>query len=151
MRVSNGTYAQPLAYTHAPVSGTLFVPMSTSTEEQVLFAALTSVHPTKDGNVPSNVLATVKRLMALYPENPAEGSPFGTGNETFGLSPAFKQASALIGDIMFQAPRRAWVQSATLQGVKVYSYLFNDRQAVPVGLPMLGGGYRSAQHALGCR
>ena len=87
--------------------------------------------------------------MALYPEDPAEGSPFGTGNETFGLSPAFKQASALIGDIMFQAPRRAWVQSATLQGVKVYSYLFNDRQAVPVGLPMLGGEYHSAQHALG--
>ncbi|KAI0735219.1 extracellular triacylglycerol lipase precursor [Earliella scabrosa] len=118
--------------------GTLFVPTSTSTEEQVLFAALTSVHPTEDGNVPPNVLATVKRLMALYPADPAEGSPFGTGNETFGLSPAFKQASALIGDIMFQAPRRAWVQSATLQGVKVYSYLFNDRQAVPVGLPMLG-------------
>ena len=100
---------------------------------------------------PSTLDHAVDRVLQLYPDVSALGSPFGTGNETFGLSPAFKQASALIGDIMFQAPRRSWVQSATLQGVKVYSYLFDDRQAVPVGLPMLGGGYRSPHHALGSR
>ena len=115
---------------HAPVSGTLFVPTSTSTEEQVLFAALTSVHPTKDGNVPPNVLATVKRLMALYPENPAEGSPFGTGNETFGLSSQYKRAAAILGDMSFQGPRRQWIQAASAAGVKTFGYYFTDQTAV---------------------
>ena len=97
------------------------------------------MYPTRDGNVPANVRTTVEQLLGLYPEDPAQGSPFGTGNETFGLSPAFKRASAFVGDVMFQAPRRAWVQTAVSQGVKVFSYLFTDPQAVPVGLPMFGG------------
>jgi acetylcholinesterase len=35
------------------------------------------------------------RMFELYPDNPALGSPFGTGNQTFGLSPGFKRASAM--------------------------------------------------------
>ena len=97
------------------------------------------MYPTRDGNVPANVQTTVEQLLELYSEDPAQGSPFGTGNETFGLSPAFKRASAFVGDVMFQAPRRAWVQTAVSQGVKVFSYIFTDPQAVPVGLPMFGG------------
>ena len=34
-------------------------------------------------------------LLQLYPNEPALGSPFNTGNETFGLSPIFKQAAAI--------------------------------------------------------
>lgn len=105
----------------------------------MLFTVLTQANPTKDGNFPPNVEATVQSLLTLYPDSPALGSPFGTGNETFGLSPEFKQASAIMGDIMFQAPRRAWSQSATQYGVRNYGYIFTDPQAVPVDLPMLGG------------
>ncbi|KAF8831846.1 hypothetical protein HHX47_DHR1000916 [Lentinula edodes] len=35
------------------------------------------------------------RLLELYPDVPALGSPFNTGNDTFGLSPGFKRICAL--------------------------------------------------------
>jgi acetylcholinesterase len=35
------------------------------------------------------------RLLELYPDIPALGSPFNTVNDTFGLSPGFKRAAAL--------------------------------------------------------
>jgi acetylcholinesterase len=46
--------------------------------------------------VASQVLdSSVEKLIDLYPDNPAFGSPFNTGNETFGLSPFFKQGAAI--------------------------------------------------------
>jgi acetylcholinesterase len=39
-----------------------------------------------------------QELLKLYPNDPAVGAPFGTGNETFGLDPAYKQVSALSND-----------------------------------------------------
>lgn len=42
-------------------------------------------------------------MMQLYPDIPALGSPFGTGNETFGLSATWKRAAAIICDVNFTA------------------------------------------------
>jgi len=39
--------------------------------------------------------SSIERLMELYPDDPSLGSPFGTGDETFGLSPGFKRMSAI--------------------------------------------------------
>ena len=121
--------------------GTLFVAANPniSGEQEVLLTVLTEVNPSEDGTFPPNVIASVQDILALYPDEPALGSPFGTGNETFGLSPEFKQASAVVGDIMFQAPRRAWSQSASRFGVRNFAYLFSDPEAVPVSEPALGG------------
>ena len=49
--------------------------------------------------------ATIARLLELYPEDPAAGSPFGTGDQ-FALTPEFKRIAAFQGDLVFQAPRR---------------------------------------------
>lgn len=38
---------------------------------------------------------SVERLLELYPDVPALGSPFRTGNETFGLSSHFKRGCAI--------------------------------------------------------
>lgn len=35
------------------------------------------------------------RLLELYPDVPALGSPFNTGNDTFGLSSGYKRVAAL--------------------------------------------------------
>jgi hypothetical protein len=35
------------------------------------------------------------KLLQLYPNVPALGSPYNTGNETFGLNSVFKQAAAI--------------------------------------------------------
>lgn len=37
----------------------------------------------------------IDRLLELYPDNPALGSPFNTGNETFGLPKEYKRISAM--------------------------------------------------------
>ncbi|KAK7051308.1 hypothetical protein VNI00_004808 [Paramarasmius palmivorus] len=68
-------------------------------------------------------------LVELYPDIPALGSPFGTGNETFGLDMGFKRFAAWFGDINFQSLRRLWVQTASRNGVKVFGYEFTQPQA----------------------
>ncbi len=47
---------------------------------------------------PSNVAAlehAADQILELYPDIPALGSPFNTGNETFGLSSQFKRLAAI--------------------------------------------------------
>jgi hypothetical protein len=39
--------------------------------------------------------SVVEKLLELYPDDPALGSPFNTGNETFGMPRTFKRAAAL--------------------------------------------------------
>lgn len=46
--------------------------------------------------------------MDFYPDDPSLGSPFGTGNETFGLSPQFKQLAALS---LYQLHINQWLLS----------------------------------------
>ncbi|KAI0666890.1 carotenoid ester lipase precursor [Trametes maxima] len=45
------------------------------------------------------------RLFELYPNDPAQGSPFGTGDENQ-LSPQYKRMAAFQGDVIFHATRR---------------------------------------------
>ncbi|KAK7051297.1 hypothetical protein VNI00_004797 [Paramarasmius palmivorus] len=69
------------------------------------------------------------KLVALYPDIPALGSPFGTGNETFGLDQGLKRFAAWFGDINFQSLRRLWIQTAANKGVPTYGYEFTQPQA----------------------
>jgi hypothetical protein len=39
--------------------------------------------------------AVLDRILELYPDIPALGSPFNTGNETFGLNSQFKRYAAI--------------------------------------------------------
>ncbi|KAJ7436834.1 extracellular triacylglycerol lipase precursor [Mycena latifolia] len=91
--------------------------------------------------------AAVGKLLALYPDVPALGSPFNTGNATFGLSSQYKRYAAIAGDLIIQSSRRAWIQAASQFGVKTFGYLFTDL-APPVVIPALGGRKASAD-ALG--
>ncbi|GAA5967087.1 hypothetical protein JCM21900_001666 [Sporobolomyces salmonicolor] len=50
----------------------------------------------------------VAGLLRYYPENPAAGSPFDTGT-SYATTPQIKRLNALIGDLSFQAGRRAFV------------------------------------------
>ncbi|KAF8961457.1 extracellular triacylglycerol lipase precursor [Flammula alnicola] len=71
---------------------------------------------------------TADRLLELYPDDPSVGSPFNTGNQTFGLPSGFKQEAALLGDLSFQSQRRSWIQTASRTGVKTFGYLFTQPQ-----------------------
>ena len=77
-------------------------------------------------------------IWALYPDKPAVGSPFQTGNETFGLAPSFKRASAILGDVLFQAPRRHFLRETPKDfGEPSWNFLYDEKR--PGALPRNGG------------
>ncbi|KAK4332448.1 Alpha/Beta hydrolase fold [Rhodotorula toruloides] len=64
-------------------------------------------------------------ILNWYPADPSFGSPFQTGNETFGLSRTYKRLSAFLGDILFQAPRRHLLRETPKDfGEDSWNYLY---------------------------
>ncbi|KAJ6508154.1 Alpha/Beta hydrolase protein [Mycena sanguinolenta] len=55
----------------------------------------------------------MEKLARLYPQDPTQGSPFGTdtANE---LTPEFKRMAAFQGDLLITSPRRFWLALASL-------------------------------------
>jgi len=47
----------------------------------------------------------INETLSFYPEDPAQGSPFDTGDLN-AITPEYKRISAFLGDFFFQAPRR---------------------------------------------
>ncbi|KAJ7677463.1 esterase 1 [Mycena rosella] len=87
----------------------------------------------------------IDEILALYPDDPALGSPYNTGNETFGLNSGWKRATAIFGDLGFQSTRRMWLQTAAAGGSKVYGYLLTQPQ---LGDPSLGVDHTSTKKYL---
>ncbi|KAJ3751252.1 extracellular triacylglycerol lipase precursor [Lentinula detonsa] len=110
--------------------GTLFIPPAIDyTAEVIMDDIIANFSPPAVPFVSIGQLENaVTHLLDLYPDIPALGSPFNTGNDTFGLSPGYKRISALFGDISFQSQRRLWIQTASNAGVKTFSYLFTQPQ-----------------------
>ena len=51
-------------------------------------------------------------LLTLYPQDVTQGSPYDTGAEN-ALTPEFKRLASILGDLVFQAPRRFFLNSAS--------------------------------------
>ncbi|TFK25301.1 lipase I [Coprinopsis marcescibilis] len=79
--------------------------------------------------VPPAVISNVTdNILKLYPDIPALGSPFGTGDELFGFPSIYKRTSALQGDMGFVGTRRQWMETAAIKyGVKGYGYMFSQQ------------------------
>ncbi|TFK98147.1 Alpha/Beta hydrolase protein [Pterulicium gracile] len=96
----------------------------------------------------------IDQVLELYPDESALGSPYGTGNETFGSSSRFKRFSSIGafrlgsiiscgtpvltglpegGDKNFQSGRKQLnrLSSDCDDGVKSWEYVFTDPQSVP--------------------
>lgn len=117
--------------------GTLFVPQDISVPEELLDVLL-SVDSPYPQQFSTQYLQDIETLFGVYSEDPALGSPFGTGNETFGLDPLYKLTSAVFGDMTFQASRQLWIQAAAAAVVPTYGYIFADQNAA-AAVPSLGG------------
>ncbi|CUA66830.1 hypothetical protein RSOLAG22IIIB_00278 [Rhizoctonia solani] len=65
-------------------------------------------------------------FLGMYPDDPAAGSPFGTGNETWGKGRETKRGAAIFGDWLFEAPRRKFTREAVKAGLPVWSYQFSQ-------------------------
>ncbi|KAJ6552243.1 esterase 1, partial [Mycena vulgaris] len=113
--------------------GTVFVSAAVNSSEQIVEKIVAMSSP----SVSSTTLeSSVLNLLQLYPDIPALGSPFNTGNETFGLSTQYKRTAAIAGDLEFHSQRRVWIETAANAGVATFGYLFTQPQ--PNAPPALG-------------
>ena len=119
-------------------AGTAFTPQDLNTTSDLLLFLDASDQPFST-NVSAAFQGDLQELLKLYPDDPALGSPFGTGNNTFSAGAEYKRAAAILDDVAFQATRRTWIQAASDAGVKTFGYLFAD-QNVALQNPSLGGG-----------
>ncbi|KAK7040276.1 hypothetical protein VNI00_009743 [Paramarasmius palmivorus] len=116
--------------------GTIFTPQTVPDDEDTLREAIISNFTTRTGN-DAQLEKTVDYLLKLYPDIPALGSPYNTGNQTFNLSSEYKRWAAITNDVSFHSNRRLWTQSAAKAGVKAYGYLFTYAE-LAVQSPSLG-------------
>ncbi|KAJ7112034.1 carotenoid ester lipase precursor [Mycena crocata] len=82
----------------------------------------------RDVYFPQATADQISRVAALYPQDPTQGSPFGTGTDNQ-LTPQYKRIAAFVGDFFFQAPRRAFLQHAS-KTQNTWSWL-NKRDKLP--------------------
>ncbi|KAH8824544.1 extracellular triacylglycerol lipase precursor [Flagelloscypha sp. PMI_526] len=89
------------------------------------------------GPLGSNALTTgVDKILQLYPNYPAVGSPFGTGNETWGYPKEFKQYAAIFGDFFVTARTRGLAEEVSKTGQPTFYYYFIDLDAIlPFAVP----------------
>ncbi|KAF9470876.1 extracellular triacylglycerol lipase precursor [Pholiota conissans] len=110
--------------------GTLFAPQDTNSTTQTRNIVINFSVPSLQKPPSKKLNDTTNKLLELYPEdNPAFGSPFGTGNQMFGLNPEFKRWAAVFGDFVFQAARRKISKSMSASGIKVFGYQFTGPNA----------------------
>ncbi|KAL1725709.1 Alpha/Beta hydrolase protein [Schizophyllum commune] len=106
--------------------GTWFAPIQISNETLARLLLQTLLSPTVNGHTDDELQSMINEILVLYPDDPALGSPYNTGNETFGLSSTYKRVSAILGDDMFHSQRRLFQQTSSKAGVPTYGYLFAD-------------------------
>jgi carboxylesterase type B len=115
--------------------GTVFIPQGVNISTVPFSTAVGLLEPNPVD--PSAVAA----LAEAYPNIPALGSPYDTGNETFGRDAYYKQLASLIGDVAFQSRRRHFLRQANKANfTQTWSYDFWG--SPPDGAdPSLGGKY----------
>ncbi|KXN82865.1 Lipase 2 [Leucoagaricus sp. SymC.cos] len=119
--------------------GTAFTFPSIDSETQIRDTLIANFSPPAVSEF--RLESTIDKILQLYPDIPALGSPFNTGNDTFGLSTQFKRAAAILGDTAFHSQRRFFQQTAARAGVKSWGYIFTQPQ--PALRPFLGVAHGS--------
>ncbi|KAG8775272.1 hypothetical protein FRC12_001587 [Ceratobasidium sp. 428] len=105
--------------------GTDFVPSLNSTPS--LFTYFSQTRPGLTFGIESpSAKRALERFIDRYPDDPAQGSPFGTGAELFGRGRQTKRGAAVFGDWLFEAPRREFTREAVKAGLPVWSYQFSQ-------------------------
>lgn len=71
---------------------------------------------------PESAPAVSETLVNSYPDDPAFGSPFRTGDK-FNIYPQYKRLAAITGDFSFTLTRRSYLSDVTARGVAAWSYI----------------------------
>jgi acetylcholinesterase len=72
----------------------------------------------------------VAEILAAYPADPTQGSPFDTGTAN-AITPQYKRIAAIFGDVIFQAPRRFFLQH-TAGKQEQFAFLNKRGKSTPV-------------------
>jgi len=135
-RLSRGAGERvPLLIGNVLDEGTFFTPRNFSSVDIPIWL---NANATPSPAGPDTLNASIDGVMSLYPDDPSAGSPYGTGNQTFGAGSGFKREAALFGDLHFHAIRRFWTRTRMnrTSSAPTYAYLFTDPQ--PNGDPARG-------------
>ena len=76
-----------------PLIGTSFISITSLSTADIRASIIANYSPPLVN--PVILQQSVDKLLQLYPDDPAVGSPFNTGSQTFGLPSNFKRAAAL--------------------------------------------------------
>jgi len=124
--VANGAYAKvPIIIGDQQDEGTLFsLTQSNISTTAQLITYIQSYFPDPAAK------ALVPDLVATYPDDPAAGSPFNTGDLN-NIYPQYKRLAAMLGDITFTLTRRSYLESVS-GTVPAWSYLDTHLYGTPV-------------------
>lgn len=104
-------------------------------DEGTLFA-LSQLNVTTDADLrnllsgfflPNATDAELDELLTLYPQDDTQGSPYDTGTQN-AFTPRFKRIASILGDSVFQAPRRFFVSDKQ----NTWSFLSKRLKSMPV-------------------
>ena len=73
-------------------TGTFFIPPDITDGD---ISAWLNANATPSPAGPGDLKAAVQKVLSLYPDDPRAGSPFGTGNQTFGTGTGYKRMAAI--------------------------------------------------------
>ncbi|KAJ7729914.1 Alpha/Beta hydrolase protein [Mycena metata] len=124
--VSKGLYAKvPFMTGDADDEGTLFSLSNTNITTDEEFVGY--IH---SNYLPQSTPAQIAQIAKLYPDDPTQGSPFGTGLENQ-FTPQFKRIAAFQGDYVFTGTRRFFLEHAS-KTQNTWSWLSKREKSTPV-------------------
>ncbi|KAH9039114.1 carotenoid ester lipase precursor [Lactarius pseudohatsudake] len=80
--------------------------------------------------LPNATDAELDELLTLYPQNDTQGSPYDTGTQNT-FTPQFKRIASMLGDSVFQAPRRFFLNNVS-DKQNTWSFLSKRLKWMPV-------------------
>ncbi|KAI0793055.1 carotenoid ester lipase precursor [Irpex lacteus] len=124
--VQNGKVANvPFVCGNNDDEGTLFtVALTNITTEAEVADYLTTTY------LPTASASTISQFLQLYPSDVTAGSPYNTGILN-AITPQFKRLASIQGDLVFQAPRRFFLQQRSDKQA-TWSYLSKRFKAAPI-------------------
>ncbi|KAJ7433548.1 carotenoid ester lipase precursor [Mycena latifolia] len=81
--------------------------------------------------LPASSPEEIARVGMLYPDDPTQGSPFNTGTANQ-LTPEYKRLAAFQGDLIFNGPRRSFLEHASARQ-DAWSWLSKRGKSMAVG------------------
>jgi hypothetical protein len=106
--------------------GTIFTPQTINSTAEI-YALISSIRiPSADLN------ASITTLLNIYPDIPALGSPFNTGNNTFGLNSQYKRYAAICKYFQYEMYRCLTIQLQPETWVSIHWDELGCKQLAPL-------------------